>query len=87
MFDVFRDGTKRGSIGVVERIEFTDDSKRVLFRFPRTNPEISEWCDFDMSKIKPYKPRGNKDPNSSFSLKTARCPSTVNAETIEEGGE
>ena len=87
MFDVFRDGTKRGSIGVVEQIEFTDDSKRVLFRFPRTNPQVSEWCDFDMSKIKPYKPRGNKDSSNGFSLKTAKCPVTVDADTIEEGGE
>ena len=55
MFDVFRDGIKRASMGVVEQIEITDDSKRVLFRFPRAHPEISEWVNFDSSRIKPFK--------------------------------
>jgi hypothetical protein len=73
-------------MGVVERIEFTGDMRRILFHFPRANPQISEWCDFDTNKIKPYKPRASKD-NGAFSIKTARCPVTVDAETIEEGGE
>lgn len=87
VFDVYRDATKRASMGVVEQTEFMEDSKRILFRFPRTNPQVSEWCDFDMSKIKPYKPRASKELGNAFSLKTARCPSTVDAETIKEGGE
>ena len=73
-------------MGVVEQTEFTEESKRILFRFPRVSPQVSEWCDFDMKKIKPYKTRVNKEPGSAFSLKTSRCPSTVDAETIEEGG-
>ena len=87
VFDVFRDVTKRASMGVVEQIDFTEESKRILFRFPRTNPQVSEWCDFDINKIKPYKPRGNKDASNAFNLKTAKCPVTVDADTIEEGGE
>jgi hypothetical protein len=75
----------RSSIGVVKETDFAEDRKRVLFLFPRTNPQVTEWCDFDTKKIKPYKPRRIKD-NGAFSLKTARCPATVDAETIEEGG-
>ena len=74
-------------MAVVEQTEFTEESKRILFRFPRVIPQVSEWCDFDVTKIRPYKPRANKEPNSAFSLKTSRCPSIVDAETIEEGGE
>ncbi|GAX25234.1 hypothetical protein FisN_5Lh316 [Fistulifera solaris] len=85
VFDVFRDSLMRYSIGVVKESEFTEDRKRVLFFFPRTNPPVSEWCDFDTNKIKPYKPRTNQQPNSAFSLKTARCPTIVDVETMEEG--
>ncbi len=86
VFDVYRESVKRASMGVVKQIEFAGDMKRVLFHFPRANPQVSEWCDFDTNKIKPYKPRANKE-NSAFSMKTARCPIIVDAETIEEGGE
>lgn len=55
MFDVFRDGINRASMGVVEQLEITEDSKRVLFRFPRAHPEVSEWFNLDSSRIKPFK--------------------------------
>lgn len=84
VYNVYRDIVKRTNMGLVEQIEFTEQSKRILFHFSRAN--ISEWHDFDTEKIRPYKPRGEKDSSVGFSLKTARCPTTVDADNIEVGG-
>lgn len=78
-FDVYREGEKRASVGVVEQVE----SERILFHFSKTN--LSEWHDFDKEKIRPYK-RMSKDSGFGFSLKNARCPATVDEENMEIGG-
>lgn len=64
VFDVYRDGVKRVNMGVVEQIEFSEVSTRVLFCFPRTNPQVSEWHNLNSKSIRPFKRKSSKTKES-----------------------
>ncbi len=55
VYDVHREGALRWNVAVVEQIEHTEKGKRVLFHFPRINPQVSEWFNLDnLSRIRPF---------------------------------
>jgi hypothetical protein len=60
VYDVHREGALRWNVAVVEQIEQTEKGKRVLFHFPRINPQVSEWLDLNnLSRIRPFKRKAN----------------------------
>ena len=50
-FDVLRKGRDKYCVGVVAKVEFTGESKRILFHFPKTKAEFDEWIDFGSERI------------------------------------
>lgn len=104
-FDVLRQNKEKYEVGVVAKVDFSGEMKRVQFHFPKLPSKFDEWIGVGSERIaqlhtkarmdhRPLKTEklpsptmhNNNRPNGKTGTGRARCPTTVDAETIEVGG-
>ena len=61
-FDVYREDKRRYCWGVVEDVDFSEQAKRIYFRFKKSKDNHVEWIDFGSPRIFIHKSKTAKKP-------------------------
>jgi hypothetical protein len=61
-FDVYREDKRRYCWGVVEDVDFSEQAKRIYFRFKKSKDNHVEWIDFGSPRICTFKSKTKKKP-------------------------
>ena len=92
-FDVLRSKRKEFCTAIVVDTDFSDDSKRILFRFKNTPLKFNEWIDFGSDRIAAYntrapppKPKKKTNPLEDRSFPQGEKPSKKTKSSDEAVG-